>query len=178
MTSSEYKFGFLFGVVIVLLIAVIVALFLRRRNGGFVKEYDERQQLARGSCYRAAFWTLAAYSLLNGLLTGVMEIHWADPLVAAFIGFCLASTVFVALCIRRDAYFALSEKPGYYIRLFTLIGALELVLTVIKIVRGDAFVENGQLTFDVMSLVVLGMYLVLLPLLIWRQRQLRREDEE
>lgn len=168
MTVSPY---YLLGVAVGLLLAfAVIALGLRsmkKKRGP--AEYDERQKLVRGECYRAAFWVLSAYLAVSGLFTVITGVEWAEPAVASFLGFCLAATVFVLLCIRRDAYFMVNERPRFYTRLFSVVALVETALIVWNLADGKSWLTDGRLNHNVMNAAVLAMFLAVLVALALRR---------
>ncbi len=171
--SIMYIAGFFVGLALCAVIFFLIRKLTHRQGS----KYDERQQLVRGQCYQAAFWVLAAYLAANGIFNLLTGVEWGDSFTVSFVGFCLAVTVFVVLCIRRDAYFSLNEKPRFYIILFTVIVVIELAATALYIFKGDSFLTDGQLNFRAMNLVIVGMYAVVLPAMLWRLREQKRDEE-
>ena len=175
MKSLEYYLGFVVGLVIA---AAIVYVLRRRIKQKFGKtEYDERQKAVRGECYKVAFWLLVGFLALNGMFCTLTGIEWADPFVMSMTGVLLAIGVFVILCIRKDAYFTMNEQPRFYKRLFLVLIPIVAGTGVASILTGEgSFIENGQLTSEVINFEVAALLLAVLIALYTRKEP--QEDME
>lgn len=175
MKSLEYYLGFVVGLVIA---AAIVYVLRRRIKQKFGKtEYDERQKAVRGECYKVAFWLLVGFLALNGMFCNLTGIEWADPFVMSMTGVLLAIGVFVILCIRKDAYFTMNEQPRFYKRLFLVMIPIVAGTGVASILTGEgSFIENGQLTSEVINFEVAALLLAVLIALYTRKEP--QEDME
>ena len=175
MKSLEYYLGFVVGLVIA---AAIVYVLRRRIKQKFGKtEYDERQKAVRGECYKVAFWLLVGFLALNGMFCNLTGIEWADSFVMSMTGVLLAIGVFVILCIRKDAYFTMNEQPRFYKRLFLVLIPIVAGTGVASILTGEgSFIENGQLTSEVINFEVAALLLAVLIALHTRKEP--QEDME
>ena len=175
MKSLEYYLGFVVGLVIA---AAIVYVLRRRIKQKFGKtEYDERQKAVRGECYQVAFWTLVGYLAVNGIFSMLTGIVWAEPFIMSMTGALLAIGVFVVLCIRKDAYFTMNEQPKFYKRLFLVMTPIVAGTGLVSILSGESsFIENGQLTSEVINFEVALMLLAVLIALHTRKEP--QEDME
>lgn len=156
--------------------AVVIAVMaaVRKKQGRPKPEYDERQMAARGVAYRWAFLTLMLSLAVN---TGVEAIWgpWAKPGVSAWMMIFLSVGVFVVVCVRRDAYFAMAQDPKASLWLF---GAVVLQIpNIIITLRSGGFVEDGLLTWDALSPASGALFLVLTVCAIVRLRRQREDDE-
>jgi len=158
MNSPNFVLGFFTGLIIVFIVALVIGLIIKKKNGP--AKYDERQELIRGRAFKAAFWVLIAYLCLNGLLQVGTGLEWADLMTSSFIGICLSLTVFVVICIMNDAYFAFNQKPKFYMILFGFLIALNLTVGIINLTENDVrFITDGKLNFHVLSFVVVVVFL-------------------
>ncbi len=156
------SWAFIVGFIMIFILVAIGAIIFSKRSGEG-KKYDERQQLLRGQAYKAAFWVLVAYMCANGLFVFGTDIVWADAMTSAFIGICIAATVFVVLCISRDAYFAINQKPGFYCRLFCALTLINLTIGIVNLLDTDRpLFADGMLSFRSMNFVVVGMFIAIL----------------
>ncbi len=159
MKSPEFSLGFLVGLVLVFVIALVVVAITKKKNG--TAKYDERQELIRGRAFKYAFWVLVSYLCLNGFIQLGTGIEWADLMTSSFIGICLSMTVFVVACIRNDAYFAVNQKPKFYLVMFALLVVLNLTIGILNMLDGDVqFITDGRLNYHAMSFIVVLMFLL------------------
>lgn len=157
--------------------AVVIAVMaaVRKKQGRPKPEYDERQMAARGVAYRWAFLTLMLSLAVN---TGVEAIWgpWAKPGVSAWMLIFLSVGVFVVVCVRRDAYFAMAQDPKASLWLFGAVVVLQIPNIIITL-RSGGFVEDGLLTWDALSPASGALFLVLTVCAIVRLRR-QQEDAE
>ena len=157
--------------------AVVIAVMaaVRKKQGRPKPEYDERQMAARGVAYRWAFLTLMLSMAVN---TGVEAIWgpWAKPGVSAWMLIFLSVGVFVVVCVRRDAYFAVAQDPKASLWLFGAVVVLQIPNIIITL-RSGGFVEDGLLTWDALSPASGALFLVLTVCAIVRLRRQREDDE-
>lgn len=160
MNSPNFVLGFLTGLMIVVILALVVSVIVKKNISP--AKYDERQELVRGRAFKYAFWVLASYLCLNGLLQVGTGIEWADLMTSSFIGICLSMTVFVIACIMNDAYFAFNQKPKLYLILFGVLIAVNLTIGIINLTDRDlAFVTDGKINFHVLSFVIVVVFLAI-----------------
>ena len=160
----EHSVGYLFGLVVGVLVGVgIIALLFKLKVMDLT--FDERQERARGQAYKYGFWTLLSCLLLYGFSDQIFG-RWCDVLVGAMLCIAAALLVFASVCIVKDAYLSLKEKPRAIMTLLTVISALNLAIGVINWKSGQV-VKDGVLTFaavngicGIMMLAILGVYLV------------------
>ena len=177
MNSVEFILGFAVGFFIVIIVALGVFLIVRKKCGP--SKYDERQQLIRGNAYKASFWVLTAYLLLNGLLQVATGIEWADLMTSSFIGVCIAITVFVVLCIRNDAYFPVNVRPKFYVVLFLVFAGVDLALGLFNLSVSDSpLLTDGKLNYHIMSFVVAAMFLAVLAAILVRSVKAKKNGEQ
>lgn len=157
--------------------AVVIAVMaaVRKKQGRPKPEYDERQMAARGVAYRWAFLTLMLSLAVN---TGVEAIWgpWAKPGVSAWMLIFLSIGVFIVVCVRRDAYFAMAQDPKASLWLFGAVVVLQIPYIIINL-RSGGFVEDGLLTWDALSPASGALFLVLTVCAIVRLRRQREDDE-
>ena len=162
--SLGYNFGLLAGVLVGALVGVgIVALLFKLKVMDLT--FDERQERARGQAYKYGFWTLLSCLLLYGFSDQIFG-RWCDVLVGAMLCIAAALLVFASVCIVKDAYLSLKEKPRAVMTLLTVVSILNLGIGIMNWKHGRV-VEDGVLTFasvngicGLMTLVILVVYLV------------------
>jgi|AGTN01.2.fsa_nt_gi hypothetical protein len=141
-------------------------------------KFDERQRILRYRAYQAAFWVLVAYTCINSFLSTGAGIAWADDFTGTFTGVCVAITVFVVICIRYDAYFAINQKPGFYFILFSVLAVVNLGFGIINVFDdGAEFFTGGLLNFHAMSFIVVAMFIAILTALAIRRLKAKAQSE-
>ena len=158
--------------------AVVIAVMaaVRKKQGQPKAEYDERQLAARGIAYRWAYMTLI-FSLLAD--TGMEAIWgpWAKPGVSAWMMIFLSVGVFVVVCVRRDAYFAVAQNPRTYLWLFGAVVLCQIPNFLLQLRSGD-LVEDGLLTWNALSPACGVLFGVMFVCMLVRLRRQKREEQE
>lgn len=72
-----------------------------RKN--ITEKYDERQIIARNQAYKSSFILLLVY-LMVCVFLDIAGIQWATASAMLFIGIMVSITLFVNMCIIKDAY--------------------------------------------------------------------------
>ena len=177
---SDYSLGFLIGFVVVIVITLIIAVVLRFRNNN-TTSYDERQLIARNAAYKYAFSTLVCYCVLCGIID-VAEIRWAETAIQMFLGMFISVTVFVVICIFKDAYFGI-EKGKSNIRTFLF---LDVMVTMIQLfsflfnifIEKDSIITDGILNRNVIPLMCAVAFLIMIIATVIKLVLNRKEREE
>ena len=175
--SMAWYIGFGVGILAVVIIATVIRT-MQKRRGVQSGEYDERQQVQRGAAAQRAFVSLLLLLCVNGVVSGVLGVHWAKPGVDCFLCMFASVAVFVVECIRRDAYFTVSQTPRSGIRIFTIVTLCQVPATVMNALDG-AFVEDGQLTTAAINPACMLVFAtVLIAILIKRRSDKAEEADE
>jgi len=142
---------------------VFVALLFKKRVLDCT--FDERQERARGQAFKYGFFTLAVAVVVYGAAEQFIG-RWCEPLAGAMLCVCAGVGVFAAICILKDAYISLKEKPRKVMTLFAVLSVVNLGFGGVVWADGS-LVENGVLTFravnpivGLLTLVILVVYLV------------------
>jgi len=162
--SLGYNFGILVAVLVGALVGLgIIALLFRLKIMDLT--FDERQERARGQAYKYGFWTLMTCLLLYGFSDMVLG-RWCDVIAGVMLCAGAALIVFGSVCIMKDAYLSLKEKPRTIMILLTVVGSLNLAIGIMNWKNGRV-VQDGILTFGaangicgLMVLVILAVYVV------------------
>lgn len=167
-----YKAGVFTGILFVMLIFLIIQWVKKKgSNNSNIKEYDERQLLARGQAAKYGFWVATFYMLLIGILNPRNVA--TDSLM--YLGACLGLLVFGCTCVIRDAYFPVSSqsKPKTLLIILILI-----VAAVSNVIQGIYSAENEvhflNLLLGIMLTIIL---LVLLGKFIYDKRKEKNDHE-
>lgn len=160
----ERSIGIFIGMAVGLAVGIgVVALLFRKKVLDCT--FDERQERARGQAFQYGFFTLIGAVLVYSLAEQLLG-RWCEPLVGAMLCICAGVGVFAVVCILKDAYLSLKEKPRTVMTLFVVISAANLVLGGVYLAEGT-LVEDGVLTFRAVNLIagsttllILAVYLV------------------
>ncbi|NCB51708.1 MAG: hypothetical protein EOM54_07505 [Clostridia bacterium] len=174
--SVEYMIGFVLGALVGLALIFAIGLIFKKKRGPC--KYDERQMLARGKAYSAAFWTLVAYSILNGMYYGATGGMWADMMTTPFLGVFLAILVYAMICIINDAYMPLKEKPGFYFVLFGVILAADLLIAVWNYLDGTEFVTDGMLNYHCLNPAIVIIFAAIIVTLAVKVISAKKDVDE
>ena len=162
--SLGYNFGMLAGVLVGALVGIgIIALLFKLKVMDLT--FDERQERARGQAYKYGFWTLMSCLLLYGFSDMVLG-RWCDVITGVMLCIAAALMVFASVCIVKDAYLSLKEKPRRIMTLLTVITAMNLFIGGMNLKCGQV-VKDGILTYGavngicgVTTLTILVVYVV------------------
>lgn len=117
-----------------LVILGVMALLVRGEKKRPSKQYDERQQAARGKAYEWAFLVGFAYfamiAILDVLLPDGLQ---ASIFLVAMVGLSLEGFVLGCYCIFHDAYLPLTQSPKANIIILYILGAVQLLNAVIRV---------------------------------------------
>lgn len=179
-SSITYRMGYLVGMiagVLVGLIAVAVCFeYVKIRKKGSNFEYDERQQLTRGTGFKYAYVTSIVY---NGVLCLLIVTGIPLPIelsVLIMFGILLTALVYAVYCIQHDAYVSLNENANRLMLVFTLLGGFNTFIGMMHLIHGTMF-ENGVLTFHGINLFC-GISLLVLAVVLFTHTKLQSREEE
>ena len=173
--SLGYNFGLLAGVLVGALVGVgIVALLFKLKVMDLT--FDERQERARGQAYKYGFWTLMTCLLLYGFSDMVLG-RWCDVITGVMLCLAGALVVFASVCIVKDAYLSLKEKPRKIMTLLAVVSVLNLAIGIMNWKNGRV-VQDGILTFGAANGICGIMVLVILAVYVVNHLLAKREDAE
>ena len=170
--STAWLIGFAVGIMMVAIVIAVIAKITRKKCAG-KGEYDERQQIARGKAYTAAYATLLIY-LMFWMILRSLEIPFFATSLSVFAGALLSLAVFVAYAIFHDAYFKASESPKHWLIIICAAGVMNLGIGVWHLIRETTL--QGRL-YENYNLFV-GLLLVATLAFIVIKRALDRRQEE
>ena len=177
---SDYTIGFLIGFSVVILIFLIIAIVLKCKNN-HATEYDERQLIARNTAYKYSFFTLVFYCILCGMLD-IADIKWAETRIQMFLGMFISVTVFVVICIFKDAYFGI-EKGKSNIRTFLFLAVMVTVIQLFNfiftlLIEKESIITSGILNRNVIPLMCAVAFLIMIIATVIKLVLNRKEREE
>lgn len=171
----EHSVGYMLGLLVGVLVGVgIIALLFKLKVMDLT--FDERQERARGQAYKYGFWTLLSCLLLYGFSDMILG-RWCDVITGAMLCVAAALLVFASVCIVKDAYLSLKEKPRAVMTLLTVVSILNLGIGIMNWKNGRV-VENGILTFAAVNGICGLMTLVILVVYVVNYLLAKREDGE
>ena len=171
----EHSVGYILGILVGVLVGVgVVALLFKLKAVDLT--FDERQERARGQAYKYGFWTLVVCLFLYGFSDQIFG-RWCDVLAGAMLCIAAALMVFTSVCIVKDAYLSLKEKPRTIMILLTVVGSLNLAIGIMNWKNGRV-VQDGILTFGAANGICGIMVLVILAVYVVNHLLAKREDAE
>lgn len=129
-----FYYALLLVIAVAMALLGIIAILARVDKKRPAKQYDERQQAARGKAYEWAFLVGFAYFAV----IAIMDVLLPDGLRAsvflvAMVGLSLEGFVLGCYCIFRDAYLPLTQSPKANIIILYILGAVQLLNAVIRV---------------------------------------------
>ncbi len=149
--STEAKFGFLVGIIIGLAI-VAIAMALKKKKWVF----DERQQLARGKAFKAAYITLLISMFLLRLVQEFADAVIFGTFMVELVALFISLAVFAIVCIFNDAYLSLNERPKTVMLVASGIALLNLGIGLMNIHNMGA-AEKAALPLVSINLICAGV---------------------
>ena len=171
----EHSVGYILGILVGVLVGVGAVVLLFELKAVDLT-FDERQERARGQAYKYGFWTMITCLLLYGFSDMVLG-RWCDVIAGVMLCAGVALVMFASVCIVKDAYLSLKEKPRTVMTMLTVVGSLNLFIGVMNWKNGQV-VENGILTFAAVNGICGAMVLVILVIYVVNYLLGRREAGE
>ena len=112
--DKTLNLAYALGLIVGLIIAGGIIAFMsksRNKDGKLRMEFDERQKADRNAAFSAGFAVLVVLDVLTAALRQTGVALPFDHLVEALLCCLLAASVSVILCIHREAWLSLREKP-------------------------------------------------------------------
>ncbi len=171
--NVAYIAGIVCGVLAVAFVCWLVSR-INTKTGVEKKPYDERQRALRDRGYKYAYLTLIGYMVILAFIHA-FELIEGELSGWLFIGVIVSLLVHVVYSIYNDAYFRISDSPRGFTALFTVLGASNIVLGVLKRVNGE--VEGAFPTYGDLNLIVGVMLLVTSVNILIKQALDKRAEE-
>ena len=145
MNPISYILGFLCGLVLVVLVALLLRYVFKKKNGVLCGEYDERQKAVQGCGYKYAYFTLLISVVAGALFDVWTGVKWIELFPFAVLCLWISLCVFVTYCISKDAYVALQAKRKVLILIFAISALVNLGIALMEILCGDGIITDGCL---------------------------------
>lgn len=113
--DKTLNLAYALGIIVGLAIAAGILTFMsksRNKDGKLRMEFDERQKIDRNSAFATGFVALVVLDVLMAALRQVGVQLPFDLLVETLICCLTAAAVSVILCIHKEAWLSLREKPN------------------------------------------------------------------
>lgn len=174
--------GFFVGLALVWVLVKIVKKFGGKVDFLCKKDsFDERQLLARGKAYRAAFFTLVGYVVVLALIAEMSKNFILLSIGGLWLGIMISLLVFAITCILKDAYMSLYENAKGVLILFVIVALLNFGLTAGNIAHGMKLIEDNQLSGSSINLMIGIIFIIIAAVfagkLLYDKKQ-EQEDEE
>lgn len=171
----EHNMGMMLGLLTGVAVGLLIVVLLFKKKV-LDMTFDERQERARGQAFARGFVTLVVCVAVYGISDAILG-HWINVLAGCMLCVCVAVTVFAIVCIRKDAYLSLKERPRQIMALFAVLAAVNLAIGAIYVYNGT-LVENGMLTFRACNPIAGVMMALVLAVYAVKYLRDRKETEE
>ena len=141
MKSTAWTLGFIFGLIIAVIIFFINA-YRKKEIGPHSGEYDERQTAVRGQAYKLAYLTAIILAMVGGLLDMIFDLRWIGLFTFAMCILWPSVWVFATYAILHDAYFTLRNRRKPMTLIFLILGAINVTLSIDGIVRAGWIIDG------------------------------------
>ena len=145
MNSISYILGFLCGLVLVVLVALLLRYVFKKKNGVLCGEYDERQKAIQGRGYKYAYFSMLISVVAGALFDVWTGVKWIELFPFAVLCLWLSLCVFVTYCIAKDAYVSFQAKRKVLILIFALSALVNLGIALMEIICGNGIITDGCL---------------------------------
>ncbi|MBQ0064344.1 MAG: hypothetical protein KBT48_01165 [Firmicutes bacterium] len=164
----------LLGFITGLIVALVLVMIIKSKATKTMKTFDERQMVERANAFKIAYWVLAFFVCMYGILMsvdGALVTYLGT--VGLFSGFFLSVAIFAIVCIWKEAYQGINENKNWL--LIGLIGVMNIVVFIYDTMK-YGFVEDGALSFHCINLEC-GILMVVVLVTYMLKKQLdKRED--
>ena len=164
-------------VICVVLIAIILEAIFLSKKGSKNCEYDERQELARGKAFRAAYFTILGYLVVSELVTSILDRPWCDSFTNLGYGVSISAVVFAMVCIMKDAYVGFNQKAARNIAMLAVIGAFNIMLGIFALIDKQDYISDDKLTTIPVNLPI-GIVLIIISITLFIKTQLAKKEAD
>lgn len=183
--SKEYWIGVVAGLIgfsVVFFLFYFLFRMINKNNHPEIKgkkRYDERQLVAQGVAYKWAFWTVAGYEAIYGILNTYMSkvdafAFFNQPL-NGLLGIFLGVTVYGIVCVVKDAYMSMYENPKTVTVTLGIVALANLLPSISVMKKG--LIVNGVWNLNLINLYAAVALLVVLAA-FWIKLAMNKIDEE
>lgn len=175
--NTAYIIGVIVGALCGLVLVALLFWMLKKKYRVDVREYDERQILARGRAYKYGFITMLVLVVLERLAHEVGFVLFDS--IQGTTALCLIGLfVFIISCIWQEAYLTLYETPKMTYVLLAIGGGLNLLSAGIAWIQREPLLRDGRLYSGSLSLMVAVFVFAVLAAFALKQWQSNRGGSE
>lgn len=156
-------------------IAIIVGACIIK--GNMKMEYDERQKLARGKAFRAAYFVLLAYFVLDQIVKIFLGHDWCDSTSGLGLGVSLSITVFGIVSVLNDAYVGINQNVVKNTAILGVVGMLNVILGAKSLIDTKNIIVHGVLTSVPLNLTIGAALVIVAITLIIRNKCVKQQEE-
>lgn len=175
--NTAYIIGVVAGALCGLILVALLFRMLKKKYRVDVREYEERQILARGRAYKYGFIAMLVLVVLERLAheAGFVLLDSIQGTTALCL---LGLFVFIVSCIWQEAYLTLHETPKMTYVLLALGGGLNLISAVVAWLQNQPILQDGRLYSGSLSLMVAVFVFAVLAVFALKQWAVHREESE
>lgn len=175
--NTAYIIGVVAGALCGLILVALLFRMLKKKFRVDVREYDERQILARGRAYKYGFIAMLVLVVLERLAyeAGFVLMDSIQGTTALCL---LGLFVFIVSCIWQEAYLTLHETPKMTYVLLAIGGGLNLISAGIARIQREPLLKDGRLCSGSLSLMVAVFVFAVLAVFALKQQQINRGGSE
>jgi len=168
--------GVITGIIVGIILVMIIFKFANS-NGKIKTEYDERQQLNKGKGMTIAFYTsLILLGIFYVLSIAEVELPIDASATYAIVIF-VSLTVGCVINIWNGSYFGINNNQTRYCIIFAALAILNL-FPVIGCIRGREMISDGKISYPILNVLCLFMFLIIGVTIFIKQRKDSRDEEE
>ncbi len=176
--SLEYYLGMLVGMASGIAFVALFAWILKKKFHMNMNRYDERQKLAQGEAYKIGFYALMILMLVHAFAREFFGIMLFDSITGELLLILVGLAVWIAVCLKKEAYFSLDGKPKTFVLIYLGIGVLNLVIGIVNLIHdNEPLIVNGRFADDSMNLIV-GIFVLVIAALAGLFSLLQKWEEE
>lgn len=166
-----------FFLICVTMIIIISAIAFSAKKGKMNSEFDERQELARGKAFRAAYFTLLGYLVISEIISSSLNREWCNGITNLGFGVSISLTVFAMVCIIKDAYIGFNQKTIRNIVIQITIGVFNMFFGICSLIENHEYVTDDTITSIPLNLPM-GVLLIVVAITLFIKTLHDRSEAE
>lgn len=142
-------------IIVLFVLAVLIVISTKDKNGNKEQEYDERQKLIAFEGWRRAAITGIVLNMVFGLLFAWMDDLPFDASFILVMNVYISCAVYALYGIFNGSYFGIQNKWKRSLVLFCILAVLDIAAGIFQI--STEFSQDGRLTLMNSSTLMLGI---------------------